>query len=135
MADDVRRQGTASDRARTRPQWPRRGGESLEQRVWRLLRKHPAGMSPKQVTAALELDRLAASTSLRRLVRKGSATAIGTTGDRRYFPTDLRPDDWRGAAAESLANLRNVGQRLTDRAAKTRPRVFRSDCLLAEVWR
>lgn len=120
----------------SRPHWARYRGESLEQRVWRLLRRANDGMSPKQVTAALELDRLAASTALRRLVRKGSAVASGATANRRYRATDTKPDDWRGAAAESLSNLRHVGgARASDRAAKKRPRIFKSSCLLAEVWR
>lgn len=113
----------------------RRAGLSLEQRVWRLLRREPDGWSPRRLAERMDLDALAAGTALRRLVAKGCATRTGATHSLRYWATETRPEDWRGTTPGSLRALQQHGPVRRSRAPKKgTPRRLRSQCALVEVW-
>ena len=109
-------------------------GQSLEQRALAFLRKRGGATRIADVMAHLAIDRLAASTALRRLLAKGSVTATGTTGDRMYCATSVRPDDWRGTSPGRVRALviDNRGRR---RTAPLHPKRYRPTTALERAWR
>lgn len=81
------------------------GGLSLEQRVWRALKRSPDGLRPREVAAALGIDLMAARQALHRLHGKGCVSRTGRTLAIVYRAEGTRPDDMRGTALGSARAL------------------------------
>jgi hypothetical protein len=62
-------------------------------------------MNPQAVSIEFEISRLAAGTALRRLRKKGCVTVTGATNSIRYTATDVKPEDMRGTAPNTVAAL------------------------------
>lgn len=109
---------------------------TMEQRIWRLMRVHPDHhWSPKSVATWLQLHEKNTSHALCRLLKKGCVTATGATNNRRYRVTALAPEDYRGLAEGTIANLVKHGKAQVKTQPMRRPRVLRSTVLLEQLWR
>ena len=78
---------------------------SLEERVWRWLRKQKEPVKLVMVREHFHLDKAAASHCLRRLTWKGSAKRKGRTLAVTYQATTIPPFDLRGTAPGTLVVL------------------------------
>jgi predicted transcriptional regulator len=110
----------------------------IELTVWKLLRSAKGKWPVKGVCYALNIDSHAASTALRRLLKKGCVTAEGATRNRYYTATDKRPEDMRGTAVGTLAVLHkqvaiNMERQGTRKPRK--PRQYRPKLALERHWR
>ena len=72
--------------------------------MWFWLRRNPQSR-PKDVMVHFGIDKPSASHCLRRLVWKGSATSTGKTHAIKYVATEVRPEDMRGTALNTLRVL------------------------------
>lgn len=77
-------------------------GLTLEERVWRWLKKQQGPVKVVAVREHFHVDRHAAGQCLRRLVKKGSASTAGCTHTTTYTATTIPPFDLRGTAPGSL---------------------------------
>ena len=81
-------------------------GKSLEERVWRYLRRINAPLAPREVARALRITLPAASHALRRLRDKKAAKPSGGMTHRTfYIATAVAPEDMRGTAPGTIRNL------------------------------
>lgn len=117
----------------TRWHYKRKHGMTLEQRVYRALQKNP-GVNGPALQQLLNANWHQVRGTIRRLRAKGCIETVGRTSSSRYYATDVKPDDWRGAAPGSIKALMTIARTRT-RKRVTRPRRLASDCTLQEVWR
>ena len=82
------------------------GGTTVEQRVWRFIRKQPAPILCRDIAQEFHYSMLRMGGVLRRLRLKGSIIVHGGNNTTRYSATDVRPDDLRGTAPGTMEVLR-----------------------------
>ena len=110
-------------------------GLTVEQRVWRFIRKQAAPVSCRELAQQFDYSLLRMGGVMRRLRDKGSVQTHGVNNQTRYTATDVKPEDFRGTAPGTLAVLRK--NQVPTHKPYTRPRIPRGrpGIDLERAWR